>query len=102
MMVVTLMMVMTLMMSVRMLNLLPLEGDRCLLLYLHLLAISSHKLQSENWKSLWLAIPSHKLKSENRKVSNKSLDLCNQFQESHTFLQESFKCWSFWKKGSEG
>ena len=28
-------------------NLLPLEGDRCLLLYLHLLAIALHNLQSE-------------------------------------------------------
>ena len=57
MMVVTLMMVMTLMMSVRMLNLLPLEGDRCLLLYLHLLAISSHKLQSENRKPVMVSNP---------------------------------------------
>ena len=28
-------------------DLLPLEGDRCLLLYLHLLAIALHNLQSE-------------------------------------------------------
>ena len=58
MMVVTLMLVMMvvvtlmLMMTVTMLNLLPLEGERCLLLYLHLLAISSQKLKSENRKML--------------------------------------------------
>ena len=57
MMVMTLMIVMTLMMSVRMLNLLPLEGDRCLLLYLHLLAISSHKLQSVNRKPIMVSHP---------------------------------------------
>ena len=38
-----------------MLNLLPLEGDRCLLLYLHLLAIPSHKLKSENRKPIMVS-----------------------------------------------
>ena len=36
------------MMVMAMLNLLPLEGDRCLLLYLHRLAIPLHNLKSEN------------------------------------------------------